>query len=71
MPHGQSNVACYITQSIIRLKSDADIGHPCLTLVFTPKLDSLFSHFALEVAVEALDNKNDLWCDSISPEYAP
>ena len=70
MPHGQCNVACYIAQSIIRLKSDADIGHLCLTLVFSPKLDSLFSHFAHEVAVEALDNKDDLLWNSICPEYA-
>ena len=31
-----------ITQSVVRLKSNTEIGHPRLTLVFTPKLDSLF-----------------------------
>ena len=31
-----------ITQSVVRLKSNTEIGHPCLTQVFTPKLDSLF-----------------------------
>ena len=71
MSHGQFNVACCITQSIIRLKSNADIGHPCLTLVFTPKLDSLFSHSVLEVAVEALDNKDDMLWNSICSEYVP
>ena len=29
MPHGQSDVVCHITQSIVRLKSNANIGHPC------------------------------------------
>ena len=35
MHHGQSDVVWHITQSIVRLKSNTNIGHPCLTPVFT------------------------------------
>ena len=42
MPRAWSAVVCLITQSIVKLKSIADIQQPCLTPVFTLKLISLF-----------------------------
>ena len=39
---GPMDAVCRITQSIVRLKSNADIGQLSLTPIFTPKLDSLF-----------------------------
>ena len=72
MPRTQSDVDCRITQSIVKLKSNADIGHPCLTPVFTSKRDSLFPTLRLiKVVIEALDDKDDLLENSICPEYAP
>ena len=41
MPRAWSAVVCLITQSIVKLKSIADIQQPCLTTVFTLKLVSL------------------------------
>ena len=43
------DVVCHITQSVVRLKSNAVMGHPCLTPVFTPKLDSLFPTLHLKL----------------------
>ena len=71
MPRGWSDVVCRITQSIVMLRSNADIGQACLTPVFTPKLDSWFPTLHLKLFVEALDDKADLLWNSICPECAP
>ena len=71
MPSTQSDVVYRITQSIVKLKSNTDIRHPCLTPVFTSKWDSLLPILHLKVVIEALDDKNDLLGNSICPEYAP
>ena len=49
MPRGRSDVVCRINQSIVRMKSNTDIGHLCLTPVFTSKLDSLFPTLHLKL----------------------
>ena len=52
-------------------KSNVDIGLPCLTPVFTPKLDSLFPTLHVKIVVEAPDDKDDLLWNSTFPEFAP
>ena len=42
MPRGRSDAVSRITPLMVRLKSNFDIGHSCLTLICTLKLDSLF-----------------------------
>ena len=71
MPHGRSNVVCRVTQSIIRLKSN--IRHRT-SLSYTglhTEAGFAVSHSALEVVVEALSDKDDLFWNSICPEYVP
>ena len=71
MPRGRSDVVCPhhpVNRQVEEQR--ADIGHPCLTPVFTPKRFAV-SHSALEVVSEALNDKDDLLWNSICPEYAP
>ena len=55
MPLVWSSVVRYSTQAIAMLKRSADTTHPCLTLIFIPKLSFLTS--AREVVVNALIEK--------------
>ena len=55
MPLVWSSVVRYSTQAIAMLKRSADTTHPCLTLIFIPKLRVLTS--ACEVVVNALNEK--------------
>ena len=64
-PRGRSDVIYRIAQSIVSLKSYADIEHSCLTPVFTAKLGSLFTTLH-----SALDDKDDLLRNSMSFEQA-
>ena len=49
MLRGWYDVVCCITQSIVRMESKADMGHLCLTPVFTPKLDLRFPTLHLKL----------------------
>ena len=55
MPLVWFSVVRYSTQAIAMLKRSADTTHPCLTLIFIPKLSVLTS--AREVVVNALNEK--------------
>ena len=55
---------------MLTLKGNANIAHPCLTPVFT-LVRFAVSHSALEVVVEAFDDRDNLLWNSICPDYAP
>ena len=69
MPHGRSNVVSHITQSIIRLKSNTRHRTSLSNTGLHTEAGFAVYHAALEVVVEALGDKDDLWWNSICPEY--
>ena len=66
-----SSVVRLITQSMVMLKSIADIVQPCLTPVFTSKLVSLLPTLRVVVVVEAFDDVDNLLWYPIGPKEAP
>ena len=71
MPRGWSDVVCRLTQPIVRLKSNADMHRTSLSNTgLRTEAGFAVSHSALEVLIEALDDKNDLLWNAICPEYA-
>ena len=65
MAHGWPDDVCCITQSIVRLKSNSDIGHPCLTLVFTPCSDVQLP-LPFSALLDDVAQSKDLFCASLS-----
>ena len=71
MPQFRSEVICRIIRSIVRLKTEQRRHRTSLfNTGFRTEAGFAVSHSALKVVVEAVDYKDELLGNSVSPEYA-
>lgn len=71
MPLGKSSVILPITESMTRLKSNADITQPCLTPVFNFKPNFTSPYTTGKDVVVALDELGQFLEYAICSKYAP